>query len=127
MLTPKPQLNLQSAKEYFREHLCVGDYYAEEQTISGEWFGQAADKLGLGDKVGERAFLALCEGLNPSTGAWLTTRKNSTRIEDGKVAPNRRVFYDFTFSPPKSVSAVGLYDEVGSAQCGCDPRTVSSR
>jgi hypothetical protein len=27
MLSPKPQLNLKSAKEYFREHLSIGDYY----------------------------------------------------------------------------------------------------
>ena len=112
MLSPKPQMNLQSAKEYFREHLCVGDYYAEGQTISGEWFGEAAEKMGLKGSVGEREFLSLCEGLNPTTGEWLTARKNSTRIEDGKVAPNRRVFYDFTFSPPKSVSVVALYQDV---------------
>jgi conjugative relaxase-like TrwC/TraI family protein len=105
-------MNLQSAKEYFREHLSTGDYYAEGQTISGEWFGEAAEKLGLKGKVGEREFLALCEGLNPTTGDWLTARKNSTRIEDGKVAANRRVFYDFTFSPPKSVSVVALYQDV---------------
>jgi conjugative relaxase-like TrwC/TraI family protein len=105
-------MNLQSAKEYFREHLCVGDYYAEGQTISGEWFGEAAEKIGLKGNVGEKEFLALCEGLNPTTGEWLTVRKNSTRIEDGNVAPNRRVFYDFTFSPPKSVSVVALYQDV---------------
>jgi len=105
-------MNLQSAKEYFREHLSTGDYYAEGQTISGEWFGEAAEKLGLKGKVGEREFLALCEGLNPATGEWLTARRNSTRIEDGKVAANRRVFYDFTFSPPKSVSVVALYQDV---------------
>jgi conjugative relaxase-like TrwC/TraI family protein len=51
--------------------------------------------------------------LNPATGEWLTARKNSTRVEeDGKVAPNRRVFYDFTFSPPKSVSVVALFQDV---------------
>jgi conjugative relaxase-like TrwC/TraI family protein len=112
ILSPKPQMNLQSAKEYFREHLCVGDYYAEGQTISGEWFGEAAEKLGLKGNVTEKEFLALCEGLNPTTGEWLTARKNSTRVEDGKIAPNRRVFYDFTFSPLKSVSVVALYQDV---------------
>ncbi|HWZ95346.1 MAG TPA: MobF family relaxase [Opitutaceae bacterium] len=112
MLSPKTQLSLNSAKEYFREHLCVGDYYAEGQKISGEWFGEAAEKLGLKGRVGEKEFLALCEGLNPTTGEWLTMRKNSTRVEDGKVAPNRRVFYDFTFSPPKSVSIVALFQDV---------------
>jgi conjugative relaxase-like TrwC/TraI family protein len=112
MLSPKPQMNLQSAKEYFREHLSTGDYYAEGQTISGEWFGEAAERLQLRGSVSEKEFLALCEGLNPTTGEWLTARKNSTRVEDGKVAPNRRVFYDFTFSPPKSVSVVALYQDV---------------
>jgi conjugative relaxase-like TrwC/TraI family protein len=112
MLTPKPQMNLQSAKEYFREHLCVGDYYAEGQKVTGEWFGEGAEKLGLGGKVGEKEFLALCEGLDPATGEWLTARKNSTRVQEGKVALNRRVFYDFTFSPPKSVSVVALCQDV---------------
>jgi len=112
MLSPKPQLNLKSAKEYFREHLSVGDYYSVGQRVAGEWFGEAAERLGLKGKVGEKEFLALCEGFNPKTGEWLTARKNSTRIEDGKVAANRRVFYDFTFSPPKSVSVVALYQDV---------------
>jgi hypothetical protein len=34
MLRPKPQLNLQNAREYFREHLCVGDYYSEGQKVT---------------------------------------------------------------------------------------------
>jgi hypothetical protein len=112
MLSPKPQINLQSAKEYFREHLCVGDYYAEGQTLAGEWFGEAAEKLQLRGSVSGKELLVLCEGLNPATGQWLTARKNSTRNEDGNVTPNRRVFYDFTYSPPKSVSVVALYQDV---------------
>lgn len=112
MLSPKPQLNLRNAKTYFREHLRVGDYYAEGKTIAGEWYGEAAAKLGLSGKVGEKEFLALCEGLHPGTGEWLTARKNSTRLDDGEVASNRRVFYDFTFSPPKSVSVVALIQDV---------------
>lgn len=112
MLSPKPQLNLRNAKTYFREHLRVGDYYAEGKTIAGEWCGEAAAKLGLSGKVGEKEFLALCEGLHPGTGEWLTARKNSTRFDDGVIASNRRVFYDFTFSPPKSVSVVALLQDV---------------
>lgn len=42
MLSPKTQLNLNNAKEYFREHLCVGDYYAQGQQVRGEWFGAGA-------------------------------------------------------------------------------------
>ena len=56
MLSPKTQLSLKSAKEYFREHLCVGDYYAEGQKISGEWFGEAAEKLGPKKESVKRSF-----------------------------------------------------------------------
>lgn len=112
MLSPKTQLNLKSAKEYFREHLCVGDYYAVGQTVTGEWFGIGAEKFGLKGAVTEAAFLALCEGLHPTTGQRLTQRKNSKRREAGKTVANRRVFYDFSISPPKSVSVVALCQDV---------------
>jgi hypothetical protein len=95
MLRPKAQLNLRNAREYFREHLCVGDYYSEGQKIAGEWFGQAAYDLGLSGAVGEKEFLALCEGRNPQTGKWLTQRHNTVRHEDGHTAANRRIFHDF--------------------------------
>jgi conjugative relaxase-like TrwC/TraI family protein len=112
MLSPKAQLNLKSAKEYFREHLCVGDYYAAGQTVTGEWFGIGAEKFGLKGAVREEGFLALCEGLHPATGQRLTQRKNTKRREAGKAVANRRVFYDFTISPPKSVSVVALCQDV---------------
>jgi conjugative relaxase-like TrwC/TraI family protein len=108
MLSPKVQLSLRNAKEYFREHLCMGDYYAQGQTVAGEWFGLGAEKLGLKGTVKEAEFLALCEGRNPATGDRLTARKNSHRRDGAKVVANRRVFYDFTISPPKSVSVVAL-------------------
>lgn len=108
MLSPKAQLNLTNAKEYFREHLRVGDYYATGQTVTGQWFGIGAESLGLKGAVTEQAFLALCEGLHPITGRRLTLRKNDKRREAGKIIANRRVFYDFTISPPKSVSVVAL-------------------
>jgi hypothetical protein len=68
MLSPKPQMNLQSAKEYFREHFCVGDYYAEGQTIAGEWFGEAVEELQLRGNVSEKEFLAWCEGVESADG-----------------------------------------------------------
>ncbi len=112
MLSPKAQLNLKHAKAYFREHLSVGDYYSVKAQVRGEWFGLGASRLGLSGAVGEADFLALCEGLNPATGERLTQRLNSLRREalGGELA-NRRVFYDFTISPPKSVSVVGLYQD----------------
>lgn len=112
MLTAKPQLNLRSAREYFREHLCVGDYYSAGQKVTGEWFGHGAEMLGLKGTVKEAEFLALCEGRNPATGDRLTARMNCKRWnEGGKLVANRRVFYDFTLSPPKSVSVVALLQD----------------
>ena len=61
MVTAKTQYNLKNAKEYFEEHLCVGDYYDEGQRVAGEWAGLGADRLGLSGKVGTEAFLRLCE------------------------------------------------------------------
>ncbi len=97
-----------NAREYFREHLCVGDYYSEGQKITGDWLGQGAEKLGLKGAVDEAAFLALCEGKHPETGKRLGQRMNSVRRVGDDVAANRRIFYDFTIAPPKSVSVVAL-------------------
>jgi conjugative relaxase-like TrwC/TraI family protein len=104
MVTAKTQYNLKNAEDYFKEHLCVGDYYDEGQRVSGEWIGLGAERLGLAGKVRAEEFLRLCENHNPSSGETLTQRQNTTRTESGQSAANRRIFFDFTFSPPKSVS-----------------------
>ena len=108
MIQTKIQFNLSNAKEYFREHLGAGDYYSEGHEIAGEWIGQGAEKLGLKDEVKESDFLALCDGTNPATGLRLGQRMNSTRREGEGMKANRRIFYDFTIAPPKSVSVVAL-------------------
>jgi hypothetical protein len=36
VVTAKTQYNLQNAKEYFEEHLCVGEYYDEGQRVAGQ-------------------------------------------------------------------------------------------
>ncbi|HXR03580.1 MAG TPA: MobF family relaxase [Verrucomicrobiae bacterium] len=104
MVTAKTQYNLKNAEDYFKEHLCVGDYYDEGQRVSGEWIGLGAEKLGLAGKVRAEEFLRLCENQHPSSGETLTQRLNTTRTESGQNTANRRIFFDFTFSPPKSVS-----------------------
>src|SRR5437660_875568 len=108
VVTEKTQYNLKNAEQYFEEHLCVGDYYNEGQRVAGEWIGVGAERLELGGKVRADDFLRLCENQNPATGETLTQRLNSTRMEGDRSAANRRIFYDFTFSPPKSVSIAGL-------------------
>ena len=61
--------------------------------------------MGLKGEVTREQFHALCENQNHETGERLTQRQ----LKDGQ----RRVFYDFTCSAPKSVSvlAVTLADE----------------
>lgn len=110
MLSPKTQTNLKNAKGYFEEHLSVGDYYAEHERVQGEWLGGGAVLLGLSGSVTGDEFLALCDNQHPHSGELLTQRRNTTRRgknDDSEIA-NRRVFYDFTFSPPKSVSIAAL-------------------
>jgi len=98
VLTAKAQYNLKNAENYFREHLSAGDYYADGKQVSGEWFGAGAKRLGLRGTVGLHEFTKLCQNINPVADERLTQRQKT----------NRRVFYDFTLSPPKSVSIAAL-------------------
>jgi len=110
VLSTKTQCNLNNAEKYFKEHLQLGDYYSQENIVSGEWAGIGAEHLGLTGKVRQDQFLKLCHNQNPQTGELLTQRMKTTRWDSDKMAEvaNRRVFYDFTFSPPKSVSIQAL-------------------
>ncbi len=99
MLTAKAQYSLGNAEKYFKEHLSAGDYYAEGNHVPGEWFGLGANELKLRGKVRMDDFVKLCRNINPNSDERLTQRQKNK---------NRRVFYDFTLSPPKSVSIVAL-------------------
>jgi len=104
MLTAKAQYDLANAEKYFKEHLSIGDhhaggdYYSQSKQIMGQWFGIAAAQLQLRGEVKLNDFLKLCRNVNPKNDELLTQR----------LRANRRVFYDFTLSPPKSVSIVAL-------------------
>jgi conjugative relaxase-like TrwC/TraI family protein len=113
MLATKAQYRLPNAKEYFKEHLSVGDYYAQDQQVLGQWYGDGAEQLGLSGVTHQDEFVRLCENLHPQTGQRLTVRQKTTRLDIGpdgqpRQSTNRRVFYDFTFSPAKSVSIAAL-------------------
>ena len=105
MFTAVAQKNLGDAESYFDEHLSQNDYYAAGEIRPGQWIGAGAERLGLKGEVTREQFHALCENRNPETGERLTQRQ----LKEGQ----RRVFYDFTCSAPKSVSvlAVTLADE----------------
>jgi conjugative relaxase-like TrwC/TraI family protein len=123
MLAIKPQCSLKDARHYFKEHLTVGDYYTQGQHVPGHWFGRGAEDLGLAGVTRMEEFVHLCENLHPQTGEKLTMRQNTTRTDIGRDGQehensNRRVFYDFTFSPAKSVSVAALV--------GDDPRITEA-
>ncbi|MCP5523240.1 MAG: relaxase domain-containing protein [Verrucomicrobiales bacterium] len=101
MITARPQKNLVTAREYFRQHLAQGNYHSEDRTVAGHWFGLGAERLGLkpGAVVTEAEFGRLCENQHPATGEKLTVRKRQK---------DHRVFYDFTVSAPKSVSVMAF-------------------
>ena len=100
MFTAKPQKNRAAATEYFDEHLSQNDYYSQGQEQAGHWIGIGAERLDLmpGEVVGREAFLRLCDNQHPETGEQLTQLHLS----------ERRVFFDFTCSAPKSVSILGV-------------------
>ncbi len=108
MLTMKAQYSLGNAEKYFKEHLRVGDYYMAGRNTMGQWIGKGAEELGLRGETATEDFVNLCRNIHPQTGERLTQRLNSKRVGDTGEVANRRVFYDFTLSPPKSVSIAAL-------------------
>ena len=100
MFTVVAQKNLGDAESYFDEHLSQNDYYAAGEIRPGQWIGAGAERLGLKENVTREHFHALCENQNPNDGERLTQRSQ----KEGQ----RRVFYDFTCSAPKSVSVLAV-------------------
>ena len=91
--------NLADAESYFDEHLAQNDYYAAGEIRPGQWIGIGAERLGLRQTVTRDQFHALCEN-QTNDGERLTQRNQ----KEGQ----RRVFYDFTCSAPKSVSVLAV-------------------
>ena len=100
MFTAKPQKNRLAATTYFDEHLSHNDYYTQGEKQAGYWLGAGAERLGLqaGQSVTREAFLRLCDNQHPLTGAKLTQLQLA----------ERRIFFDFTCSAPKSVSILAV-------------------
>lgn len=100
MFSGIPQKNRAAAETYFDEHLSHNDYYTQQETEHGHWIGTGTEKLGLkpGGIVTRDAFLQLCDNRNPETGEQLTPQNFK----------DRRIFFDFVCSPPKSVSILAV-------------------
>src|SRR2546430_17306858 len=102
MFTAVAHKSLAGAEGYFVEHLSQNDYYAAGEIRPGQWIGIGAERLGLsaGHEVSREQFCALCENRHPQTGERLTQRQNAQ--------DQRRGFFDFTCSAPKSVSVLAV-------------------
>jgi len=100
MFSGIPQKNRAVAESYFDEHLSHNDYYTQGVSQAGHWIGTGAEKLGLqqGEVVTREAFLHLCDNQHPDTGKQLTPQQFR----------ERRIYFDFVCSPPKSVSILAV-------------------
>jgi hypothetical protein len=72
--------------------MAQNDYYAAGEIRPGQWIGAGAEWLRLAQAVTRDQFHAVCENQNPHDGQRLTQRHLKQN--------QRRVFYDFTCSPP---------------------------
>ena len=100
MFSGIPQKNRAVAESYFDEHLSHNDYYTQGQAEHGLWIGKGAEQLGLKPDgiVTRDAFLRLCDNQHPDTGKQLTPQQFR----------ERRIYFDFVCSPPKSVSILAV-------------------
>jgi conjugative relaxase-like TrwC/TraI family protein len=100
MFSGIPQKNRTVAESYFDEHLSHNDYYTQGEQQAGHWIGLGAQQLGLqpGEVVTREAFLRLCDNQHPDTGEQLTPQQFR----------ERRIYFDFVCSPPKSVSILAV-------------------
>ena len=91
---------IRDGSTYLDNHLCANDYYAQGESVAGQWQGQLAARLGLAPgqeiQAGDAAFKLLRENVNPATGEKLTQRNVEGSIR----------FFDFQCSAQKSVSVL---------------------
>ena len=86
-----------SGKDYLKNHLSANDYYSEEETVIGYWYGKAAEMLGIhGKVVTPEAYEAIRTNRHPLTG-------DKLRPRDSKVR-----YHDMGLSVPKGYSIMAL-------------------
>lgn len=118
MLTIKVQTNKAAAEKYMEDHLDGNTIYSEGEAPAAHanppsdaivryydndqmrWHGSLASKLNLDvtKPITKEQFSRLLDNKNPLTGKQLTLRN----------AENRRLYFDATFSAPKSVSIMAI-------------------
>ena len=88
----------EAVKAYYTAALERADYYIAGTEVVGKWRGRGAEILDLRNApIDQRTFGLMADNLHPQRPTERLTARTST---------NRRVGYDFTFSPPKGVSVM---------------------
>jgi conjugative relaxase-like TrwC/TraI family protein len=93
-------LSAGQAETYYEEKYSRDDYYTEEHRVTGQWFEQGADSLGLSGEVAPEDFHAILRGQRPGTVEVL--------VRNAKGRTERRAGWDATLNAPKSVSIQAL-------------------
>lgn len=99
------------ARDYHKRHLKANDYYEKNKSVIGHWIGNGCETFGVspGAPVSDSEFESLRNNLHATNNLQITRRNNTSRKEsDGKIVENRRAFYDFVFSAPKSFSVLSI-------------------
>jgi len=92
---------VKNGETYLGRHLVANDYYDEGNQVVGRWVGKASRILGIeGQEIhsGDAHFEHLRTNIHPTIGGPLTQR----------TGEERRAFFDFQISAPKSVSIMAI-------------------
>jgi len=92
---------VKNGKTYLGRHLVANDYYDEGNQVVGRWVGRASRILGIEGqeiRLGDAHFESLRTNIHPTLGGPLTQR----------TGEERRAFFDFQISAPKSVSIMAV-------------------
>ncbi len=103
LVMSKGALSAGQAETYYQEKYSEDDYYTESHRVTGEWYGKAAETLGLRGAVSEEDFRAILRGTRPGSGEVL--------VSAAAGRDERRAGWDATFNAPKSVSIQALVGE----------------
>jgi len=92
---------VKNGETYLGRHLVANDYYDEGNQVVGRWVGKASKILSIERqeiRSGDAHFESLRTNTHPTLGSPLTQR----------TGEERRAFFDFQISAPKSVSIMAV-------------------
>lgn len=110
MLSISKPMSVGAAEDYFDRQYSNGkeNYYSEEQTVKGEYFGELAKETGLTGEITREEFGRLIRGQDPKTGEQRirhVPKKTYTNKHGEKITTStHRAGWDLTFNAPKSFS-----------------------